>query len=34
MGIVGIGDVVIILTYSIDEFVGCKAKCTIFYVEF
>jgi hypothetical protein len=34
MGIVGVGDVVIILTYSIEHFVGCRAKCTLLYLEF
>jgi hypothetical protein len=34
IGFVGIGDVVIALTYSIEKFVGCKAKCKLFYVEF
>jgi len=34
MGIVGIGDVVMILTYSIEQFVSCRGKCTLFYVEF
>jgi hypothetical protein len=33
MGIVGIGDVLIILTYSIENFVGSRAKCTLFYLE-
>jgi hypothetical protein len=34
MGIVGIGDVVIVLTYSIKQFIGYRAKCTLFYLEF
>jgi len=27
MGIIGIGDVVIFLIYSIEQFVGYRAKC-------